>query len=85
MNKPRNFYKGTFHHLYNRGANKQQIFFEETNYIYFLEKLKHYKDKYQIEILSCLTNIKEVLSYFESEKQMKEFLIDQKIKVNYEF
>jgi REP element-mobilizing transposase RayT len=55
MNKPRNFFKNTYHHLYNRGANKQQIFCEQSNYIYFLEKLKFYKNKYEIELLSyCL-------------------------------
>ena len=55
MDKPRNFFKNTYHHLYNRGANKQNIFFERANYIYFLKKLKEYKDKYKIDILSyCL-------------------------------
>ncbi|MGA7721769.1 MAG: transposase [Ignavibacteriaceae bacterium] len=55
MDKPRNFYKDTYHHLYNRGANKQLIFFEKTNYTYFLEKLRNYKGKYKIEVLSyCL-------------------------------
>ena len=55
MNRERNFYKNTYHHLYNRGANKQLIFFENENYHYFLRRLKHYKNKYQIEILTyCL-------------------------------
>jgi putative transposase len=184
MDKPRNFYKNTFHHLYNRGANKQLIFFDKANYVYFLERLKFYKNKYGIELLSyclmpnhfhlfvrqlteelpisefissllnsytksinktykrsgtlfesktkskqiiddayfkwiikyilenpvkaglavtitdweysnakdlfglrhdCLINIEEVLSYFDSETQMREFLTDQKVKVNYEF
>ncbi|MGA7721476.1 MAG: transposase [Ignavibacteriaceae bacterium] len=183
MDKPRNFYNNTYHHLYNRGANKRQIFFEESNYLYFLEKLKFYKEKYKIELLSyclmpnhfhlfvlqlthkyyisdfisslinsytksinkssnrsgtlfegkfkskqilddtyfkwvikyilenpvkaalankiadweysnakdllgyrsgSLTNLKEVVSYFDNDAQMKEFLTDQNIKVNYE-
>ncbi len=55
MDKPRYFYKNTCHHLYNRGAHKERIFFEEENYIFFLARLKYYKDKYRIEILSyCL-------------------------------
>ena len=55
MDKPRNYYKDTFHHLYNRGANKQPIFFEKANYIYFLKRLRYYKDKYEIELLAyCL-------------------------------
>ena len=184
MNKERNFYKNTYHHLFNRGANKELIFFENENYHYFLKRLKHYKSKYQIEILAyclmpnhfhlfvrqlteeypislflsgllnsytksinkkylksgtlfqsktknkqisdegyfiwvikyilenpvkaglvkniyewefsnakdllgyrpgILTNVKKVISLFQSEKQMIEFLTDKKIKVNYDF
>ena len=55
MDKARNFYKNTYHHLYNRGANKGKIFFDEESYLYFLRRLKHYKNKYDIKILSyCL-------------------------------
>ena len=55
MNKPRNFYKDTYHHIYNRGANKGKIFFDKNDYLYFLKKLKEYKDKFQIKILCyCL-------------------------------
>ena len=55
MNKERKYYKNTYHHLYNRGANKNLIFFERENYLYFLKRLNFYKNKYQIEILSyCL-------------------------------
>lgn len=55
MDKPRNFYKNTFHHLYNRGAFKQKIFLEKSDYDYFLRKLSIYKNKHAIKILSyCL-------------------------------
>jgi len=55
MDKPRNFYKNTFHHIYNRGASQNNIFFNKPDYEYFLRKLKEYKDKYFIEILCyCL-------------------------------
>ena len=55
MDKPREYYKNTYHHLFNRGANREQIFFDRESYLYFLSRLKYYKDKYQIEILSyCL-------------------------------
>ncbi|HKI79405.1 MAG TPA: transposase [Ignavibacteriaceae bacterium] len=55
MNRERNFFKNTYHHLYNRGANKGPIFFEKENFYYFLRRLKYYKTKYHIEILSyCL-------------------------------
>ncbi len=55
MNKNRNYYKNTYHHLYNRGANKSLIFFERENYLHFLKRMKTYKNKYKIKILSyCL-------------------------------
>lgn len=55
MDKPRNYFKNTYHHLYNRGANKAKIFFERENYLYFLRRMKFYSNKYQIKILCyCL-------------------------------
>ena len=55
MEKKRNYYKNTYHHLYNRGANKALIFYEKENYLYFLRRTKFYSQKYKIKILSyCL-------------------------------
>ena len=55
MDKPREYYKNTYHHLFNRGANKNVIFFDRESYLYFLKRLKHYKEMYKIDILSyCL-------------------------------
>jgi REP element-mobilizing transposase RayT len=55
MNKEKKYYKDTYHHLYNRGANKANIFFEKENYLHFLRKMKHYCNKYNIKILAyCL-------------------------------
>jgi len=55
MEKERNYYKNTYHHLYNRGANKALIFYEKENYLYFLRRMKFYSNKYKIKILSyCL-------------------------------
>lgn len=36
------FNEGSFYHIYNRGNNKQLIFFQEGNYQYFLDKVKKY-------------------------------------------
>jgi REP element-mobilizing transposase RayT len=36
------FVEGSFYHIYNRGNNKQMIFFEERNYEFFLNKVKQY-------------------------------------------
>jgi putative transposase len=36
------FQKGTLFHIYNRGNNRQTIFFERENYLYFLFKVRKY-------------------------------------------
>jgi len=36
------FEEGQYYHIYNRGNNKENIFIEEKNYNYFLEKTKKY-------------------------------------------
>jgi len=55
MDKQRNFYKNTFHHIYNRGAFQNNIFYKNADYEYFMRKLDEYKTKYKIEILCfCL-------------------------------
>lgn len=35
-----NFQPNSFYHVYNRGNNKQLIFFNQNNYLYFLKKVK---------------------------------------------
>ncbi len=48
------FEPGQFYHVYNRGNNKQEIFFEEQNYIFFLKKMRiHIKPKAKI-LAYCL-------------------------------
>lgn len=36
------FVQGCYYHLYNRGNNRQDIFLERENYIYFLQQFRHY-------------------------------------------
>ena len=36
------FEAGQYYHVYNRGNNRENIFIEEKNYQYFLEKIKKY-------------------------------------------
>jgi len=80
MDKPRNFYKNTFHHIYNRGAFKKVIFYDDADYEYFLRKLKEYKDKYFIDILCyCLMPnhyhlfIKQTKEEFSTSKFIADF------------
>jgi len=34
--------KGDIYHIYNQGNNKQKIFFDRENYLFFLKKIKTY-------------------------------------------
>ena len=36
------FQAGSYYHLYNRGVNKEAIFFEAENYTFFLRRLREY-------------------------------------------
>ena len=44
----------TFYHIYNRGINGQNIFFEERNYPYFLKKMGQYVSPYMDVYAYCL-------------------------------
>src|ERR1035438_4427872 len=37
-----NFISQNIYHIYNRGNNKQSIFFTDDNYLYFLQKVRKY-------------------------------------------
>ncbi len=55
MEKGKNYLINTFHHLYNRGVNRNIIFINNIDYSYFLHKMKTYKEKHSIQILCfCL-------------------------------
>ena len=36
------FLPGQYYHLYNRGNNREKIFFERENYLFFLRRFRHY-------------------------------------------
>ena len=49
------FHAGQYYHLYNRGVNRQPIFFNDGNWAYFLERLRHYASPELIDIVAyCL-------------------------------
>jgi putative transposase len=49
------FAQGQYYHIFNRGAGKEQIFFNEGNYEYFLLLVKRYYQKYGATIIAyCL-------------------------------
>jgi putative transposase len=49
------FCAGEYYHLYNRGSNYSDIFFERENYLYFLRQLRKYLVKDVLEVVAyCL-------------------------------
>lgn len=48
------FLTNEFYHIYNRGNNKNLIFFEDRNYQYFLKKIKKELDAYCNLLAYCL-------------------------------
>ena len=48
------FFKNELYHIYNRGNNQQRIFFKPANYIFFLNKIRHYIIPYCDIIAYCL-------------------------------
>ena len=48
------FEANQIYHIYNRGNNKQPIFFNDANYLYFLQKIKTEWKKYADVLCYCL-------------------------------
>lgn len=61
---------GNYYHVYNRGNNRQQIFFEEANYIYFLKQLRHHLTEKGVNIVAyCLMpNHYHLLIYLQTDQ-----------------
>ncbi len=38
-------------HVYNRGVNKEKIFRDENDYVFYLKKVREYKEKYEIDVI----------------------------------
>lgn len=49
------FIEGHYYHVYNRGTNKQKIFYETENYLYLLKLLKKNTEKFTLTVIAyCL-------------------------------
>ena len=49
------FTTGHYYHIYNRGANRERIFFNQENYAHCLRLVRKYSQEYQIAIIAyCL-------------------------------
>ena len=48
------FTQHTVHHIYNQGNNRQQVFFKDDNYLFFLKKMRDYLLPYGDLLCYCL-------------------------------
>lgn len=49
------FTTGAYYHLYNRGADRRKIFYEEADYLNVIRRMKSYAEKYDFSIIAyCL-------------------------------
>jgi len=66
------FLPGEFYHVYNRGNNKQAIFREDDNYIYFLQKIKKEISTHADILAYCLMpNHYHILLYIKEDTDEK--------------
>jgi REP element-mobilizing transposase RayT len=65
-----NFSSGAYYHLFNRGVNKELIFFERENYLFFLRQMrKYFTNELFIIIAYCLMpNHYHLLVYLKTDE-----------------
>lgn len=49
--KIKDSYPGMVCHVYNRGVNKDKIFKDENDYIFYLNKIRKYKEKFNVGVI----------------------------------
>ncbi|HEY9167632.1 MAG TPA: transposase [Candidatus Kryptonia bacterium] len=47
------FTEGSYYHIYNRGASKNEIFFSDTNYDFAMRKISFYSSKTSVRVAAC--------------------------------
>ncbi len=72
LNQP--LYPETFYHIYNRGNNREILFYKEDKYSYFLDKyLKYLSDVLDTYCYCLLPNHFHFLIKVKSEKEIQDF------------
>jgi putative transposase len=82
--------EGNYYHIYNRGHNKERIFFEEENYLYFLRQFKKFLIPHVDVFAYCL--LPNHFHFFikinkveEFEKGIKNFFISYSRSINQKY
>ena len=70
------FKAGHYYHLYNRGVNRQPIFFDQENWRFFMKRLHHYCRPNLIEIVAyCLMpNHYHLIAYLKDDNVGKKIM-----------
>jgi REP element-mobilizing transposase RayT len=70
------FLPGNYYHVYNRGANKADIFLNDRDYVYLLKQIKKLAREFDITIIAyCLmSNHYHFLLRQDGEKQISDFM-----------
>ena len=72
------YQKDNYYHVFNRGCNKEKIFFAESDYKNLLTKIKLTKNTYKIEVIAycLLPNHYHLMLYQASNKPISDWLRD---------
>jgi putative transposase len=70
------FEKGQLFHIYNRGNNRERIFFSRENYMFFLKKVKTYIQPYCDIVAWCLMPNHFHLMVFVKDTELEVFLTE---------
>lgn len=72
-----------FYHIYNRGNNRQPIFFEERNYTFFIEKIRKHIHPHLCIVAYCLMpNHFHILAYTDENFDKEAFSIGLRIMLS---
>ena len=72
------YQKDNYYHVFNRGCNKEKIFFAESDYKNVLTKIKLTQSTYKIEVIAycLLPNHYHLMLYQASNKPISDWLRD---------
>ncbi|MFQ5865353.1 MAG: transposase [bacterium] len=70
------FYQGGYYHIFNRGVNRERVFFSEENYLYCLRLVRKYVERYFVSVIAyCLMpNHYHFILRQNSKKSLSEFM-----------
>lgn len=87
INSRKNYRKQSFYHVYNRGTNKQPIFFDVYDYLFFRRTaqsiLKEYPHQLCLSVFACLPNHYHFLLFQTKQDIIAKFIKRLQIRYTY--